>query len=178
MYTIANTTFINIPKDKRDEFLAEAAKNLQNRAEDMEFYRDFGIDHKDMDIEDFLDQIKEHGVDTFSRLEDIAQKAEALPEFNEYGLCFDFVEAGTFDGQRCGYYRYQISTGGPGEEIRFYDGGLIEFVFLDWFTGVGFNVTYDERFNWLDKFFAEIEMMDWQSLDPEQIELVDEDDTY
>ena len=58
----------------------------------------------------------------------------------EYGLSFDYVSPGTFKGQTRGYFRYQISYGGPSEEIRFYtDERLkphrIEFWFLDWFKG-------------------------------------------
>ena len=61
---------------------------------------------------------------------------------NEYGLSFDYVAPNTFNDQEIGYFRYQISWGGPSEEIRFYvDYGKnpykIEFWFLDWFTGHG-----------------------------------------
>ena len=60
--------------------------------------------------------------------------------FNEYGLSFDYVEPGTFTDQKEGYFRYQISYGGPSEEFRFYvNPGYsvhrIEFWFLDWFDG-------------------------------------------
>jgi hypothetical protein len=63
-----------------------------------------------------------------------------------YGLSFDYVPAGTFDDQKSGYFRYQISWGGPSEEIRFYVGYdqkpyQIEFWFLDWFTGHGIELT-------------------------------------
>ena len=65
---------------------------------------------------------------------------EELGTFNEYGLCFDYVAPGTFNGQRRGYFRYQLSWGGPGDEFRFYcDENLnptrIEYWFLDWFDG-------------------------------------------
>jgi hypothetical protein len=56
-------------------------------------------------------------------------------EPNEYGLSLDFVEAGTFDGQRRGYVRYQFSWGGPSEELRIYADGEIEFWFMDWGDG-------------------------------------------
>lgn len=59
---------------------------------------------------------------------------------NEYGLCFDYVAPNTFKGQRKGYFRYQISYGGPQDEFRFYlDENLhphrIDYAFLDWFDG-------------------------------------------
>jgi len=38
----------------------------------------------------------------------------------EYGLSFDYVGPGTFNGQRRGYWRYQLSWGGPSDEFRFY----------------------------------------------------------
>jgi hypothetical protein len=65
---------------------------------------------------------------------------EDLGNIFEYGLAFDYVEPGTFNGQRRGYFRYQLSTGGPGDEFRFYcDERLapvkVEYWFLDWFDG-------------------------------------------
>ena len=59
----------------------------------------------------------------------------------EYGLCFDYVAPGTFTDQLEGYWRYQISYGGPSDEFRFYASGpdqpcyRIEYTFLDWFDG-------------------------------------------
>ena len=60
--------------------------------------------------------------------------------FHEHGLSFDFVSAGTFDGQKEGYFRYQISWGGPSDEFRFYTDAefslhRVEYWFLDWFDG-------------------------------------------
>jgi len=60
----------------------------------------------------------------------------------EYGLGFDYVAPDTFTDQKEGYWRYQISWGGPSDEFRFYAGGCgqltphrISYVFLDWFDG-------------------------------------------
>jgi len=70
--------------------------------------------------------------------------------FNEYGLCFDYVAPGTFNDQHTGFWRYQISFGGPSEEIRFYGAptdvhpARIEFWYLDWFDGAPLDVTDDE----------------------------------
>jgi len=60
--------------------------------------------------------------------------------FNEYGLSFDYVAPNTFNGQRRGYFRYQLSWGGPSDEFRFYcDENFnivrIEYWFLDWNDG-------------------------------------------
>lgn len=63
-----------------------------------------------------------------------------LGRFNEYGLCFDYVPAHTFTDQPRGFFRYQLSTGGPGDEFRFYVDETftpyrIEYWFLDWYDG-------------------------------------------
>lgn len=63
-----------------------------------------------------------------------------LGNFNEYGLAFDYVAPETFNDQKQGYFRYQISYGGPSEEFRFYTDEnfrpyRIEFWYLDWFDG-------------------------------------------
>ena len=68
------------------------------------------------------------------------QTTEELGSFNEYGLCFDYVAKGTFEDQEEGYFRYQLSWGGPSDEFRFYTdmaGGVgeITYTFLDWFDG-------------------------------------------
>ena len=64
-----------------------------------------------------------------------------LGTLNEYGLAFDYVAPGTFKDQEEGYFRYQLSWGGPSDEFRFYTSWpehncyRIEYVFLDWFDG-------------------------------------------
>lgn len=66
---------------------------------------------------------------------------DELGSLHEYGLAFDYVEPGTFEGQREGYWRYQLSWGGPSDEFRFYvsPGGKtpyrVEYRFMDWFDG-------------------------------------------
>jgi hypothetical protein len=68
--------------------------------------------------------------------------ANDLGTLSEYGLAFDYVAPGTFNEQPEGYWRYQISWGGPSDEFRFYAGGCgeqqpyrISYAFLDWFDG-------------------------------------------
>jgi len=82
--------------------------------------------------------------DMFNRIdsEDDQVREEAYTDFSEYALAFDYVAPNTFKGQKQGYFRYQISWGGPSEEIRYYcDENFtpyrIEFWFLDWFCGKG-----------------------------------------
>ena len=91
------------------------------------------------------------------RLDDIRKLLDAggeyvedIGELYEYGLCFDAVEEACED---CGtelfsYYRYQISTGGPGEEIRYKpwgDSWRCEFVYLEWFKGHTITLTGDQH---------------------------------
>ena len=63
-----------------------------------------------------------------------------LGTFEDYGLSFDYVAAGTFEDQPHGYFRYQLSWGGPSDEFRFFvDQDFtpykIEYWFLNWFDG-------------------------------------------
>ena len=68
------------------------------------------------------------------------QTTEELGPLNEYGLSIDLVEAGTFEGQRADYIRYQLSWGGPSEEFRIYKNGDVEFWYMDWFDGASVDV--------------------------------------
>jgi len=83
--------------------------------------------------------------DIFRRMDqqldnDPEREDEAMTEWHNYGLSFDYVEPFTFDNQRDGYWRFQISWGGPSEELRaWYDSEdnlrALEFWFLDWGEG-------------------------------------------
>ena len=82
-----------------------------------------------------------------SRIKDIKelyqtenQETEELGSLNDYGLAIDKVNAGTFEGQREDYIRYQLSYGGPSEEFRIYKNGEVEFWLLDWFDGACLDV--------------------------------------
>ena len=86
--------------------------------------------------------------------EDPEANDEELGNIYEYGLCFDYVAPGTFNDQNEGYFRYQLSTGGPGDEFRFYADQRgrwawsvyrIEYWFLDWFDGASITLSGDER---------------------------------
>jgi len=67
---------------------------------------------------------------------------EELGRFDEYGLCFDYVPRDTFSDQKRGFFRWQLSWGGPQDEFRFFtdenlDPYEIEYWYLDWFDGAG-----------------------------------------
>jgi len=71
-------------------------------------------------------------------------------QFHEHGSSFDYVPAGTFEDQDRGYWRYQISGGGPSDEFRFFSGRelclyRVEYWFLDWFDGASRRLYDDDR---------------------------------
>ena len=60
-------------------------------------------------------------------------------------LSFDYVPPNTFDKQPEGYWRWQFSWGGPGDELRGYvnehkELHRLEYWFLDWFDGASLQV--------------------------------------
>ena len=83
-------------------------------------------------------------------------EANGWERFHEYGLSFDYVEPNTFEGQTRGYWRFQLSWGGPSDEIRFYvkeqDNGpteleKAEYWYMDWFDGASEDVTQSPVIN-------------------------------
>lgn len=107
-----------------------------------------------------------------SRLDDLRQLWEAekngnedgvdgLGTFCEYGLAFDYVAPEEEEGEdgepiesdEPGYFRYQLSWGGPSDEFRFYADGQgykwnvwkVEYVFMDWFDGAKRTLHGDDR---------------------------------
>jgi len=82
-------------------------------------------------------------------------ETEELGSLYEYGLEFSPVPYNEDEGGAIKYYRYLLSYGGPSTEIRFYP-HRTEFVYLDWFCGVGFDVSCDEVFQRLREWFGEL----------------------
>lgn len=66
---------------------------------------------------------------------------DLIEEFYDFGLSFDYVTPTTFADQAEGYWRYQLSWGGPSDEFRFFASHWsdppyrIEYRFMDWFDG-------------------------------------------
>ena len=87
-----------------------------------------------------------------------------LGTFYEYGLCFDYVAPETFEGQNYGYYRYQLSYGGPSDEFRFMtedpdaSSPPVEYWFLDWFDGAHIHLKGDDLvlLHEIWQFFVEV----------------------
>ena len=102
-----------------------------------------------------------------SRAEDFTRfmhgDLEHEEEFNEYGLDFDLVEADTFNDQPKPYYRFQLSWGGPSDEIRFYKDGTIQYWFLDWFDGASKDIT---GLDWVDFLEEDLDgLLDWDRVE-------------
>ncbi len=71
---------------------------------------------------------------------------------SEYGLSWDYVVSDTFDNQSEGYYRWQLSWGGPGDEFRIYTDNdknikSVEYWYLDWLDGASITVNDKEIIN-------------------------------
>ena len=105
-------------------------------------------EHLESRGEDFLGFM-----DGMSSDDDIRDKA--IEEWGNYGLSVDFVEPFTFDDQDEGYLRYQLSWGGPGDELRFY-ADRVEYWFLDWSDGASRDVSHLGWVEWLRDDFAEL----------------------
>ena len=82
-------------------------------------------------------------------------EANGWHKFHEYGLSFDYVEADTFDNQPKGYHRFQISWGGPSDELRFYSLDKVEYWYMDWFDGASIDVTDEVVIKDLYDYFDE-----------------------
>ena len=81
--------------------------------------------------------------------EGFKRKSKELDEYsslmdyaNQSSLDFSYVEPNTFKKQSEGYWRWQLSWGGPSDEFRYYhyDGDKkkiksIEYAYMDWFDG-------------------------------------------
>lgn len=80
-------------------------------------------------------------------LRDPDEEDDDLGSLYDYGLAFDYVAPYTFRDQAEGYWRWQLSTGGPADEIRFFasHGGAgcyrIMYWFIDWYDGASVDVT-------------------------------------
>ena len=86
----------------------------------------------------------------FNQVEqDYQEASEDLFDYaNSTALSWDYVEPGTFEDQEEGYYRLQLSWGGPSDEFRIYttqyadEIDVIEYHYMDWFDGASINVPY------------------------------------
>ena len=165
-----STTFINGDV----ELVTTGRAHLSLRLNDFEMFFSYNektireiYDHVEYKMvrKDILEDVKSLRLkedEPFSQLSSGMQRmiSEYYEEsFSSYGLSFEYVEA-TCEDKR-DYYCYQISCGGHSEEFRFYPDGSIEFIYLDWFEGIGFNVTNDGAARQLHDYFKECESIDF-----------------
>lgn len=152
--TAMRTTFINTSKEDRTALRKIGRSHLVSRAEDFRFWMKHGTDLEMYDPDEWSEE-------TYKEME---KEFSNRGSFYDYGLSVDYVSPEPMDddirGYKEGYLRYQLSYGGPSEEIRFYFDQFgkvtrIEFVYLDWFKGVGFDVTREDWAQWLWDWFKD-----------------------
>ena len=137
------------------------------------------VDQQYQDQENDLKEIKDY-FDDFETLSEGGQiakrKASEIPGndyhyqdsffdyLNDgYFLGWDFVEPFTFgEDQKAGYWRLQISWGGPSSEYRIYVDSekairKIEYWYLDWFDGANVDVPHDSVSFYVCDMFLEYE---------------------
>jgi len=148
------TTFNNLKGD--EEAYKKAIRNLESVTRDMEFYMKFG---DQSDKSDFIEELPNH-CGTIDEVIEACEQFQSLGPFSEYGLCFDYVHSKTFNDQEEGYFRYQFSWGGPSTELRLYK-DWAEFVYMDWFSGIGFDVSTEDWVEWIKDYMTDIGMLDW-----------------
>ena len=74
---------------------------------------------------------------------------------NQTALCWDYVEG---EGREAGYYRLQLSWGGPSDEFRIYvdqdqEIDIIEYWYMDWFDSAHYLVAkYSDCWHICDQF--------------------------
>jgi len=150
------TVFLNQNSTKDIREQGERYYNI--RLSDLEYYMNVGTEGDKDELREYINRASL----SFAEIRELINKSDDLSSFFDYGLCFDYVEFGTFDDQEEDYFRYQLSYGGPSDEFRFYEDGTIIYVYLDWFSGVGFDVTHEDFAIWLNDRFAGADMMNFE----------------
>lgn len=173
---MTSVNWINGNNDTNN-LIEKAHNSLSNVLSCLQFWQENGTD---LDSYEYNGYSRAELISEFSYLgkfSEIKEKVREVEEvirgfthdcgdFHEYGLCFDFVEASEHHD---GFYRFQISWGGPSSEIRFYADGGKEFVYMDWFCGVGLNLNGSTEAGWLKEYFNDCGMLDFDSKDYEDL---------
>lgn len=160
-----NTTFLNGDQELKER----AIKYYESRLEDLKYFEIFSGCETE---EEFCDTLREQDFDIES-IEQAIRQYRDLGNFYDYGLSFDFQSCDNEEGTEC-YFRYQLGWGGPSDEIRFYEDGTIEYVFLDWFVGVGFDVSNDDTMEWLKDWFEGCGMLNFDAQEYEERFLIED----
>jgi hypothetical protein len=166
------TTFRNLDKTchaKAQEQYQTAVDALNSENEKFCFWSENGTElseyeHFEKSRRDLLGEgFDKEGV---RAIEAIQNRFNELGNFHDYGLEFSFKES-TEDSE--GYYCFLMSWGGGSDEIRFYEGGLVEYVYMDWSIGTGFDCTDLEGFEWIKSWFEGCDSLNFESLDPDMV---------
>ena len=81
-----------------------------------------------------------------NRPEDVCESYESFYDYvRQTSLSWDYVDPHTFTDQEEGYWRLQLSFGGPSDEFRVFlkddkTIGLVFYHFMDWFDGANLKV--------------------------------------
>ena len=78
-----------------------------------------------------------------------------LPPFNEYGYGVSYVEPYTWQDQERGYWRLELSGGGPSDDVRFFSRDRVEYWFMDWGDGAHRDITSEDWAAWLVDYYSE-----------------------
>ena len=101
-------------------------------------------------------RIKDNLNDRLKELEEFSKDGFSIESgFFDYGLSVDYIDPYTFENQEEGYLRFQLSWGGPSDEIRFYK-NHVEYAFLDWFDGAIEDITNKPVIKELKCLFSEL----------------------
>lgn len=117
------------------------------------------------DARDYYDLSHEEWQKKMSREHNQYDGYEDLYDYiNQTALCWDYVEKGTFNDQERGYFRLQLSWGGPGDEFRIYvdyDKSIdyMEYWYLDWYDGASVRVGSDTVSYDICKDFLELSLL-------------------
>lgn len=153
---MARVTFLNDNSAGNLREIGEAA--LKSTLDDFKYYR---LYHEVRDDNDFWELCKDE--DDLDDAEWAIDKYRSLSLWHEYGLDLSVCLMSANDSDEYyddndpedsideeeSYVRFQMSYGGPSDEIRLYPDGTIVYVYLDWFCGIGFNITDEEEVDWL-----------------------------
>lgn len=151
-------TFYNPPSTNADDFVRDADKAVQSFEQELVLYAEYGWDLDDIDeLEDHtdIDEVR----DLLALLEKVGDSSPIHERFLSFEPVYHDCEA--FDPPPVQYYRVLISYGGPSTEVRFHPCGLIEFVYLDWWCGTGFDVSKSRYFQNLREYFQECGSFTW-----------------
>ena len=105
-------------------------------------------------VQEFIEAQRYYDIEETERYSpentDLSYYDDFFEYINNRGLSFDYVEPFTFEDQETGYWRFQLSWGGPSDEFRIYtvsedtkDIEHIEYWFMDWFDGAKVNADAD-----------------------------------